>query len=136
MTRSPIQVGHPAPKFTLPAIAPELDEITVRSDGFHGRWLVLLFYPRDFSFVCPTELTSFSARLESFLKYNCTLLAVSIDSLKSHREWMQTPASQGGVSGLRFALASDMNGQVCKLYNVWQDGVDLPNRGVFLIDPN
>jgi len=136
MTRSPIQVGHAAPKFTLPAIGPELGEITVRSEDFYGRWLVLLFYPRDFSFVCPTELTSFSARLESFLQYNCTPLGVSIDSLESHREWMQTPTSQGGVSGLRFALASDIDGQVCKLYNVWHDAADLPNRGIFLVDPN
>ena len=136
MTQSPIQVGHPAPKFTLEAIGPELGEFTVRLDDYQGSWLALLFYPRDFSFVCPTELTAFSARLQSFQQLNCAMLGVSIDSLESHLEWMQTPASHGGVRGLRFALASDEDGQVCKRYHVWRDGVDLPNRGIFLIDPN
>jgi eukaryotic-like serine/threonine-protein kinase len=136
MTQSPIQVGHAAPRFTLQAIGPELGEFTVRLDDYQGRWLALLFYPRDFSFVCPTELTAFSARLEAFQQRNCALLGVSIDSLESHLEWMQTSALQGGVRGLRFALAADEDGQVCKRYHVWRDGVDLPNRGIFLIDPD
>src|SRR5688500_5328506 len=97
--------------------APEFDLACTR--GSHGtrsrtsladyrdRWLTLVFYPRDFSLVCPTELTALSARIEEFQRHGCDLLAVSTDSLESHERWINTPLAHGGLGGLRFPLAAD-----------------------------
>ncbi len=95
-----------------------------------------MFYPRDFSFVCPTELTGFSADKDQFDQRGCDLLGVSIDTVESHLQWLQTPADEGGVLGLRFPLASDPSGTVCRSYGVWRHDEGLPNRGLFLIDPS
>lgn len=105
------EVGRTAPDFALPcACAGHEGRRLARRSDFAGRWLALISYPRDFSFVCPTELTAFSARLGDFEKRDCRLLGVSVDPVELHREWLATPPSQGGVGPLRFPLASDGDG--------------------------
>ncbi len=128
-------VGLRAPHFDLPCVDPANAEADRAASGdFEGRWLTLLFYPRDFSFVCPTELVAFSNRMEDFAERGCALLAVSVDTLETHRAWLRTPAAESGVAGLRFPIASDTDGQVCRRYGVLdQTGVAL--RGSFIIDP-
>lgn len=111
------------------------EEVPVGLNQYRDRWLALVFYPRDFSFVCPTELTALSALCHEFEKRNCDVLAISIDSLDSHRQWLATPTADGGVEGLRFPLASDPEGAICKAYGIWREDLGLPNRGTFLIDP-
>jgi len=127
-------VGSSAPAFCIKAIH-NGEEIPVGLNQYRGRWLALVFYPRDFSFVCPTELTALSALSHEFQKRNCELLGMSIDSLDSHRLWLATPTEDGGVEGLRFPLASDPDGSICKAYGIWREDLELPNRGTFLIDP-
>ena len=129
-------VGSRAPDFQLDAVSPELNEITVSLRSYRSRWLALVFYPRDFSFVCPTELTGFSAEKEQFDKRNCELLGISIDGVGTHVRWLQTAADEGGVSGLRIPLASDPAGDVCRACGVWREPDALPNRGLLLIDPD
>ncbi|EDL58360.1 bifunctional peroxiredoxin/serine/threonine-protein kinase [Gimesia maris] len=128
-------VGSKVRPFQLHAVSPHLQPKQIQSEDYQGRWLALIFYPHDFSFVCPTELTGFSAEKSQFDQLNCELLGVSIDSLETHSQWLQTPANEGGVEGLRFPLASDPQGALCKYYGVWREADDLPNRGLFLIDP-
>src|SRR5437763_11720651 len=76
------QVGHPAPRFALPCTDPSGKEWQARAEDYAGRWLIVLFYPRDFSFVCPTELTAFSDRVDEFARRNRRLLGVSSDPVE------------------------------------------------------
>ncbi len=134
---APVMVGSRAPNFTLPCTAwPDTAERTVTLDDYRDRWLVLLFYPRDFSMVCPTELTALSVQFEEFARRDCDILGISTDSVASHQKWIATPRSQGGLGGLAFPLASDESGQVCQAYGVLVPRQHVALRGLFIIDPN
>jgi alkyl hydroperoxide reductase subunit AhpC len=129
-------VSHPAPTFAIPAVSLKSPEPqTAALADYSGQWLLLFFYPRDFSLVCPTELTSLSARSVDFEQRNCQILGVSVDSTESHIEWLNTPASAGGLGPLQFPLASDYCGGVAKAYGVWLPDKGISARGLFLIDP-
>ena len=103
---------------------------------YRGRWLVLVFYPQDFSLICPTELTAFNNNYEKFVKANADILAISTDTMENHDRWVKTPIEHGGISALKFPLGSDVDFRVSKLYHVFGDTQKLALRGVFIIDPN
>jgi peroxiredoxin (alkyl hydroperoxide reductase subunit C) len=130
------KVGQPAPAFDMPSTKniEKLDE-NVRLDDYKGRWLVLLFYPLDFTFVCPTELTSFSDRYDDFEGLGAAVVGVSTDSVHSHRAWLKTPRDKGGVEGLRYPLASDITKSVARDYGVLIEEKGVALRGLFVIDP-
>ena len=130
------KVGQAAPEFAREcADARDDNRRSVRSSDYAGRWLMLVFYPRDFSFVCPTELTSFSGRWMDFQQRNCDLLGVSVDSAELHREWLRTSPAEGGLGPLQFPLASDPDGAMARAYGVWLDEKQVSLRGLFVIDP-
>jgi eukaryotic-like serine/threonine-protein kinase len=130
------EVGKPAPRFALTCvIADDGASRSVTLGDYAGRWLVLIFYPRDFSFVCPTELTSFSAHLADFAERDCDLLGISVDTVELHREWLTTPPAEGGLGPLRFPLAADLQGDAAKAYGVWVEKKEVSTRGLFVIDP-
>jgi eukaryotic-like serine/threonine-protein kinase len=134
---NPAFVGSRAPDFTLPSTAwPDTAEREVSLDDYRDRWLVLLFYPRDFSMVCPTELTALSVQYDEFARRDCDILGISTDSVASHQKWIATPRSQGGLGGLAFPLASDESGLVCQAYGVLVPRQHVALRGLFIIDPN
>ena len=130
------QIGQPAPDFDLPSTKniEQLNE-NVKLSDYRGQWLVLLFYPLDFTFVCPTELTAFSDRYEDFQGIGADVIGLSTDSVFSHRAWLQTPRAKGGVEGLKYPLAADVTKQTSRDYDVLieKDGIAL--RGLFIIDP-
>jgi len=97
---------------------------------------MLFFYPLDFTFVCPTEITALSDRYEEFVARGADVLGVSVDSVYSHRAWINTPREKNGIAGLKFPLASDITKQVSRDYGVLveEEGVSL--RGLFIIDPD
>jgi len=130
------KVGQPAPSFDMPSTKniEKLNE-NVQFDDYKGRWLVLLFYPLDFTFVCPTELTSFSDRYEDFEGIGAAVIGVSTDSVHSHRAWLKTPRDKGGVEGLRYPLASDITKTVARDYGVLIEDKGVALRGLFVIDP-
>ena len=130
------KVGRPAPDFDMPSTKniEKLDE-NVKLSDYRGRWLVLLFYPLDFTFVCPTELTSFSDRYEDFRGVGAEVVGVSTDSVHSHRAWLKTPRDKGGVEGLRYPLASDITKSVARDYGVLIEDKGVALRGLFVIDP-
>lgn len=131
-----IKIGEAAPEFTLAcADARDANRRTVRLADYSGRWLAIVFYPRDFSFVCPTELTSFSARGPDFQQRGCELLGLSVDTVELHREWLATPPSAGGLGPLQFPLAADPDGATARAYGVWQEEKQVSLRGLFIIDP-
>jgi alkyl hydroperoxide reductase subunit AhpC/predicted Ser/Thr protein kinase len=129
-------VGKRAPQFDLPCTRGPGSRQQVQLDDFGDRWLILVFYPRDFSLVCPTELTAFSARIEEFQSRGCEVLGISTDSLESHERWIATPKGQGGLGEIHFPLASDCEGRVARAYNVYLERQHVALRGLFIIDPN
>jgi peroxiredoxin 2/4 len=129
-------VGQPAPDFEMPSTKniEKLNE-NVKLSDYKGKWLVLLFYPLDFTFVCPTELTTFSDRYADFEGINAEIVGVSTDSVYSHRAWLRTPRDKGGVEDLRYPLASDLTKQVSRDYGVLIENRGIALRGLFIIDP-
>ena len=130
------KVGQPAPAFDMPSTK-NIDKLNenVKLDEYKGRWLVLLFYPLDFTFVCPTELTSFSDRYDDFEGIGAAVVGVSTDSVHSHRAWLKTPRDKGGVEDLRYPLASDITKSVARDYGVLIEDKGVALRGLFVIDP-
>ncbi len=130
------KVGELAPDFDMPSTKniEKLNE-NVKLSDYKGKWVVLLFYPLDFTFVCPTELTAFSDRLEDFEGIGAEVIGVSTDSVHSHRAWLRTPREQNGVEGLKYPLASDITKQVSRDYGVLIEDKGVALRGLFVIDP-
>ena len=130
------QVGKPAPDFEIPSTKniEKLNEPVKLSD-YRGKWVVLLFYPLDFTFVCPTELTTFSDRYEDFEGIGAEIIGISTDSAFSHRAWLQTPRDKGGVEGLRFPLGADITKSMSRDYGVLIEDRGIALRGLFVIDP-
>ena len=129
-------VGRRAPSFDLPGTRGPGSTRRVKLADYRDRWLVLVFYPRDFSLVCPTEVTALSARFEEFSRRGCDILGISTDSLESHERWIATPRAHGGVGEIHFPLASDRDGAVARAYDVYQEPQHVALRGLFIIDPN
>lgn len=130
------KVGQPAPDFDMPSTK-NLETLgeNVKLSDYKGKWLILLFYPLDFTFVCPTELTTFSDRYDDFEGIGADVLGVSTDSVYSHRAWINTPRDKGGVEGLRYPLASDVTKSVSRDYGVLIEDKGVALRGLFVIDP-
>ncbi|EIE20432.1 thioredoxin-like protein [Coccomyxa subellipsoidea C-169] len=125
-------VGGEAPDFIAEAVYDQEFQ-TVTLSQYRGKYVVLFFYPLDFTFVCPTEITAFSDRHGEFAKLNTEILGVSVDSPFSHLAWVQTDRNQGGVGDLTYPLVSDLKREIVQKYNVLTpEGVAL--RGLFLID--
>lgn len=133
---SSAQVGQKAPDFNLPSTKniEKLDQ-NVKLSDYSGKWLVLLFYPLDFTFVCPTELTAFSDRYDEFEGIGAEIIGLSTDSVFSHRAWLQTPREKGGVEGLVYPLAADITKQTASDYGVLIEDKGIALRGLFIIDP-
>ncbi|KAL7063827.1 hypothetical protein AAHC03_05774 [Spirometra sp. Aus1] len=102
---------------------------------FLGKYLVLFFYPLDFTFVCPTELIAFSDRISEFQQIDTNVLGVSTDSHFSHLSWINTPRKAGGLGGLTYPLLSDYNKQIARDYGVLLEEPGVALRGLFIIDP-
>jgi alkyl hydroperoxide reductase subunit AhpC/tRNA A-37 threonylcarbamoyl transferase component Bud32 len=134
---SAVAVSKRAPDFDLLCTQGlESTRRRVTLADYRDHWLILVFYPRDFSLVCPTELTALSARIEEFHRRGCDVLGVSTDSIESHERWIVTPRAQGGLGELFFPLASDPDGVVSRSYGVYLEQQHVALRGLFIIDPN
>lgn len=130
-------VGKKAPDFKMDAVTGNGHDFeNVSLEQYKGQWLVLFFYPLDFTFVCPTEITAMSRRMSEFGKLNSNVLGVSIDSKFSHKAWINTPVNQGGLGELNFKLASDITKNVSRDYGVLMENEGIALRGLFIIDPD
>ncbi len=140
MANEPIRlakVGQPAPDFRM-ASTKNLETLAedVSLSDYAGKWLVLFFYPLDFTFVCPTEILALSERLDDFTSIGAEVLGVSTDSVYSHKAWITTPRTRNGIDGVRYPLASDITKQVASDYGVLIEDKGVALRGLFIIDPN
>ncbi len=130
-------VGRPAPEFQMPCTVTTMHpERETRLSEYRGSWLILLFYPRDFSLVCPTELTAIGERITEFETHGCRVLAVSTDPVATHERWIATPRDRGGLGGVSPPLASDESGDVSSAYGVYLEHQHVALRGLFIIDTN
>jgi peroxiredoxin (alkyl hydroperoxide reductase subunit C) len=131
------KVGMPAPDFNLPSTKNlETLKENVTLGDYKGKWLILMFYPLDFTALCPTELTAFSDRLEEVQGLGAEVLGVSTDSVHSHRAWIKTPRAQNGIEGLKFPLASDAGGRLSRKYNILVEEPNIALRGLYIINPD
>lgn len=124
-------LGSPAPHFTLDAVNGQ-DFKKVSLADYRGKWVVLFFYPGDFTFVCPTEIRGFNAALGEFKAARTELLAVSTDSKYSHLAWIKS----GALGKLEYPLVSDFTKQAARAYGVLDEELGTARRGLFIIDPN
>tara|TARA_Y100001968_G_scaffold165509_1_gene151519 strand:+ start:496 stop:1092 length:597 start_codon:yes stop_codon:yes gene_type:complete len=128
-----LRVGMQAPDFSATAVVDqEFKEISLSQ--YRGKYVVLFFYPLDFTFVCPTEITAFSDRYSDFSSKNTEVLGVSVDSKFTHLAWIQTPRNEGGIGDINYPLVSDLKREICQAYNVLNDDGEA-DRGLFIINP-
>jgi peroxiredoxin (alkyl hydroperoxide reductase subunit C) len=128
-------VGLPAPDFTATAVVDQ-EFKTVSLSDYHGKYVVLFFYPLDFTFVCPTEITAFSDRYSEFSSRNTEVLGVSVDSQFSHLAWVQTDRKNGGLGDLNYPLVADLKKDIARDYNVLDEEAGIALRGLFIIGPD
>nr|YP_009315363.1 2-Cys peroxiredoxin [Yamadaella caenomyce]SCW23818.1 2-Cys peroxiredoxin [Yamadaella caenomyce] len=129
-----LTIGQLAPDFSATAVYDQ-EFIPIQLSKYIGKYVILFFYPLDFTFVCPTEITSFSDQYERFSNVNTEILGVSVDSKYAHLAWIQTDRTSGGIGDLQYPLVSDLDKTISKAYNVLNnEGVAL--RGLFIIDSN
>ncbi|WP_448602182.1 peroxiredoxin [Thermoleptolyngbya sp.] len=128
-----LRVGQAAPDFTAEAVVDQ-EFKTIKLSDYRGKYVVLFFYPLDFTFVCPTEITAFSDRHADFKAINTEILGVSVDSVFSHLAWIQTDRKSGGVGDLNYPLVADIKKEVSAAYNVLDPEAGVALRGLFIID--
>ena len=127
-----VHVQKEAPGFTATAVVNEEFKQVSLSD-YRGKYVVLFFYPLDFTFVCPTEIIAFSDRIADFHNRGTEVVGVSIDSQFSHLAWIQMPRAKGGLGELKYPLVSDLTKKISADYGILLDG-GVALRGLFLID--
>jgi len=126
------RVQQPAPQFkSVAVVGQDFKEISL--SDYKGKYLVLFFYPLDFTFVCPTEIIGFSDAVSEFKKLNTELIAASCDSEYSHLAWINTPRKEGGLGPVNFPIIADLNKKMARDYGVLLDAGH-PLRGTFIID--
>lgn len=128
-----LRVGQLAPDFMATAVVDQ-EFKTIKLSDYRGQYVVLFFYPLDFTFVCPTEITAFSDRHEEFTGLNTEVLGVSVDSEFSHLAWIQTERKAGGLGDLTYPLVSDIKKEISAAYNVLEPEAGVALRGLFIID--
>ena len=128
-----VLVTKEAPDFTAQAVMPDNSFAEVKLSSYRGKYVLLFFYPLDFTFVCPSEILAFNKAVKKFQKKNTVVLGVSVDSHFSHWAWRQTPVNKGGIGEIEFPLIADLDKKIARAYDVLlNDSVAL--RGLFLID--
>ena len=130
-----VLVGKAAPDFTAPAVYGNNEIKDLKMSDYKGKYVVLFFYPLDFTFVCPSELIAFDHRLDEFQKRGVEVIGCSIDSHFTHLAWKNTPVNNGGIGQVQYPLVADIKHSIAQAYDVESAG-GVAFRGSFLIDKN
>ncbi len=126
-------VTKEAPDFAAQAVMPNGTFEELKLSSYRGKYVVLFFYPLDFTFVCPSEIIAFDAAVAKFQERNAAVIGVSVDSQYTHWAWRNTPPNQGGIGPIKYPLVADLDKSIARNFGVLLDaGVAL--RGLFLID--
>lgn len=132
-----VLVTRPAPDFVAPAVMPDgsINEAFRLSD-LRGRYVVLFFWPLDFTFVCPTEIIAHDHRFDALHEKGVELVGVSIDSQFTHFAWRSTSKERGGIGAVKFPLVADVKHEICRAYGIEHPEAGVALRASFLIDRN
>jgi len=131
-----VLVAKPAPEFTATAVMPDNSfKEDFSLSQYRGKYVVLFFWPLDFTFVCPSELIAFDHRLEQFKKKNVQVIGCSVDSHFTHLAWKNTPVKNGGIGNVQYPMVADLSKSIARDYDVLLDDA-VALRGSFLIDRN
>ncbi len=128
-------IGQKAPDFTAKAIVEGQTKEVSLSD-FDGKSKILIFYPADFSFICPTELFAFQEKIKDFEERNTVLIAISVDQVYSHERWLETARDEGGIKGITYPVASDITKKISTDYQTLDEKEGVALRGLIIIDKN
>ena len=126
-------VTKEAPNFKAKAVMADNSIKEISLSDYRGKYVILFFYPLDFTFVCPTEIVAFNKKIDSFKKKNTEVLGVSVDSHFSHLAWKETPLEKGGIGNIQYPLVADLKKTISQSYGVLFDEA-IALRGLFLID--
>jgi peroxiredoxin (alkyl hydroperoxide reductase subunit C) len=128
-------IGKPAPEFTAPAVMADNE---IKADfslsDYKGKYVVLFFYPLDFTFVCPTEILEFNRQLAQFRELGAEVVGVSVDSQFTHLAWKNTAVDKGGIGDIQYPLVADLTKKISTDYGVLNEDAGVAFRGTFLID--
>jgi len=127
-------VTQQAPDFTAEAVMPDNSFGSITLSGFKGKYVLLFFYPLDFTFVCPSEILAFNKKVGEFKTRNTEVIGVSVDSKFTHLAWKNTAIENGGIGDIQYPLVQDLNKEIAKSYGILFGG-SVALRGLFLIDP-
>ncbi len=127
-------VTKEAPDFVAQAVMPDGSFAELKLSSYRGKYVLLFFYPLDFTFVCPSEIVAFDAALERFEEKGAQVLGCSVDSHFTHLAWRNTPRKQGGIGSIRYPLVSDLTKQIARDFGVLLEDGGVALRGLFLID--
>lgn len=130
---SELRVGQSAPDFTATAVVNQ-EFKTLKLSEYRGKYVVLFFYPLDFTFVCPTEIIAFSDRYAEFSALNTEVIGASVDSEFSHLAWVQSDRKEGGLGDIAYPLVADLKKEISSAYNVLDPDAGIALRGLFIID--
>lgn len=126
-------VTKEAPDFTAQAVMPNNSFEELKLSSYRGKYVILFFYPLDFTFVCPSEIIAFNKKLVDFKEKGCEVIGVSVDSHFTHLAWKNTPVKEGGIGNIQYPLVSDLDKSISSSFGVlFNDSIAL--RGLFLID--
>ena len=126
-------VTKPAPDFTATAVMPDNSFQELSLSSYRGKYVVLFFYPLDFTFVCPSEIIAFDKALPKFKKKDAEVIGVSVDSHFTHLAWKETPRARGGIGPINYPLVADLSKNIARSYDVLLNE-QVALRGLFLID--
>lgn len=130
-------VAKQAPRFEMEAVMPnsEFGKVSLEETMKQDKWTVLFFYPMDFTFVCPTEITALSDRYEEFEDLDTEVIGVSTDTVHTHLAWINTARDDNGLGKVNYPLAADHNHEVARKYGVLIEEEGVALRGLFIINP-
>lgn len=130
-------VGKQAPRFEMEAVMTDksFGKVSLEENMKNDKWTVLFFYPMDFTFVCPTEITAMSDRYEEFEDLDAEVIGVSTDTVHTHKAWINTDRKDNGLGDLNYPLAADTNHEVARNYGVLIEEEGIALRGLFIVNP-
>jgi peroxiredoxin (alkyl hydroperoxide reductase subunit C) len=131
---SEARIQSEAPDFTAQSVMPDGSIKELALSDYKGKYVVLFFYPLDFTFVCPTEILAISDRIAEFKERGAEVIGVSVDSPYSHIAWRRTPRKKGGIGEVTYPLVSDLDKAVATKYGVLLEKPGIALRGLFIID--
>ncbi len=131
---SSLLIGKKAPALSAKAACNGKIISEFSLDLFSGKYIILFFYPLDFTYVCPTEIQAFQDNLEEFEQREAQVIGCSVDSAFCHLAWMNAPRNQGGINGVTYPLVADLNKEIARAYHVLKEDEGIAFRGLFLID--